>query len=93
MAKQSVAAKVIGGVASAGAASVAKSALDKGWRASTGKKPPKKATAKEGTLLEAIVWAVLSAVALAVVETLVKRKLADFFDPGPEEPSPDADED
>jgi hypothetical protein len=80
MANDSMASKVIGGVVAAGGTVAAKTVLDKGWQASTGKKPPKKATAKEGTLVEALVWAVLSAVVLAVVETLIKRKLADAFD-------------
>jgi len=82
-----MAAKVLGGVVAAGASTVAKTALDKGWQASTGRKPPKKATSKEGTLVEAIAWALLSAVVLALVETLIKRKFADVFDPGPAEPT------
>jgi hypothetical protein len=62
--------------ASLGATSVAKKIADVAWKASAGKEPPADPTDPEVELREALVWAIVSGLLVAVLRTLVARRLS-----------------
>lgn len=62
--------------ASLGATAVAKKIAEKTWKASAGKEPPADPTDPEVELREALVWAVVSGLLMAVMRTLVARRLS-----------------
>jgi hypothetical protein len=62
--------------ASLGATAVAKKIADATWKASAGKEPPADPTDPEVELREALVWAIVSGLLVAVMRTLVARRLS-----------------
>lgn len=62
--------------ASLGATTVAKKIAESTWKASAGKEPPADPTDPEVELREAMVWAIVSGLMVAVMRTLVARRLS-----------------
>lgn len=62
--------------ASLGATAVAKKIADATWKASAGKEPPADPTDPEVELREAMIWALVSSITVAVMRTLVARRLS-----------------
>ena len=60
-------------------ASVARKALDKSWRAATGKEPPANPADPDVKAREAVTWAITSATVAALAKTLATRKAADYY--------------
>lgn len=63
-------------VAVLGSVAIAKKGLDTSWRAATGKRPPAKGSDEE--MVEAVIFAMLSAATLTVVRIVVTRRAADY---------------
>jgi Protein of unknown function (DUF4235) len=63
-------------VAVLGSVAVAKKGLDTSWRAATGKPPPAKGSDEE--MVEAVIFAMLSAAFLTIVRIVVSRRAADY---------------
>jgi len=66
-------------VAALGAASVARKVLDKGWRASTGRKPPANPADPDVEVWEAVTWAALTGASVALVRMLAQRRAATYY--------------
>jgi len=68
------------GVASALAgATVAKKALNAGWKAATGKEPPANPADPDVEMWEAVAWAAVSGTAVALARMLASRRAANYF--------------
>lgn len=67
----------------AGAAAVATAIADKGirsaWRATTGEEPPANPTNPDVDWREAIVWAVLSGMAIGIARLVAQRRAAAYY--------------
>jgi hypothetical protein len=63
----------VGGVAGT---TVARKAVDTGWRAATGRKPPENPEHPDVRWSEAATWAVVSGVVVALSKLLAKRRIA-----------------
>jgi hypothetical protein len=61
------------------AATVARKGLNTSWKAATGKNPPENPADPDVDVKEAIAWAVLSGVAVAVARMLAQRKAASYY--------------
>lgn len=66
-------------VAALGSATMAKKALNGGWKAATGKEPPANPADPDVDLWEAVMWAAVSGTAVAIVKMLATRKAATYF--------------
>jgi hypothetical protein len=65
--------KVVGALAGAGAAFVARKVIVFGWKKVTGKEPPEHPEDPEIALTEALVWGVVMGAAVSVARTLALR--------------------
>ncbi len=65
--------------AAVGGAAVAKQALDGGWKAATGKKPPENPADPDVDLREAVTWAVASGTIMALAKMLATRRAANYY--------------
>jgi Protein of unknown function (DUF4235) len=68
--------KIMTGAAAAVGTTVARKALDTGWRATTGRKPPEKPEHPDVRWGEAAAWAVGSAAIAALFKLLAQRRIA-----------------
>jgi mono/diheme cytochrome c family protein len=66
-------------VSALGAAAIAKKALDSGWKAATGKRPPENPADPDVQMGEAIAWAVVSGTMVALARMLAQRRAADYY--------------
>lgn len=66
-------------VAALGAASVAKKALDGGWKAATGKQPPANPADPDVEFREAVAWAAVSGTFVALAKMLAQRRAAGYY--------------
>lgn len=66
-------------VAALGAASVAKKALDGGWKAATGKQPPANPADPDVDVWEAVAWAAASGTFVALAKMLAQRRAAGYY--------------
>lgn len=66
-------------VSALGAAAIAKKALDSGWKAATGKRPPENPADPDVQMGEAIAWAVISGTLVALARMLAQRRAADYY--------------
>lgn len=66
-------------VAALGAASVAKKALDGGWKAATGKQPPVNPADPDVDVWEAVAWAAASGTFVAIAKMLAQRRAANYY--------------
>ena len=66
-------------VSALGAAAFARKALDKSWRAATGKKPPENPADPDVEIWEAVSWAVASGVAVGLARMMAQRKAASYY--------------
>jgi hypothetical protein len=65
--------------AALGAAAMAKQALDGGWKAATGKKPPENPADPDVDIREAVAWAVASGTIMALAKMLATRRAANYY--------------
>jgi hypothetical protein len=61
------------------AAAMAKQALDGGWKAATGKKPPENPADPDVDIREAVAWAVASGTIMALAKMLATRRAANYY--------------
>ena len=66
-------------VSALAAAAAARKGLNTSWKAATGKNPPENPADPDVDVKEAIAWAVLSGVAVAVARMLAQRKAASYY--------------
>jgi len=66
-------------VSALAAAAAARKGLNTSWKAATGKNPPENPADPDVDVREAIAWAVLSGVAVAVARMLAQRKAASYY--------------
>ena len=71
--------KILVTASTVGAGIVMRKAIETAWEKSTGKPPPRNPESPETTWAEAIAWAMLSGVAVAVARLLATRKAADYW--------------
>lgn len=69
--------KLYGGLAAVGASIVARKAVQKAWKASTGKEPPSNPEDPDVAMLEAVGWAILSGSVVGIARMLAGRKAAE----------------
>lgn len=62
-----------------GGAAVTKKALNTGWKAATGKTPPENPADPDVDLWEAVTWAALTGVAVALVRMAAQRRAASYY--------------
>jgi hypothetical protein len=60
-------------------AAAAKQALDGGWKAATGKKPPENPADPDVDIREAVTWAVVSGTIMALAKMLATRRAASYY--------------
>ncbi|MDN5894705.1 MAG: DUF4235 domain-containing protein [Nocardioides sp.] len=65
--------------AALGSATIAKKALNGGWKKATGKEPPSNPADPDIDLWEAIAWAAVSGTLVAIVKMLATRKAASYY--------------
>jgi hypothetical protein len=68
--------KILASIGAAAGTTVARKALDTGWRTATGKKPPENPEHPDVRWSEAATWAVASAVVVALGKLLAQRRIA-----------------
>jgi hypothetical protein len=68
--------KILTGVGAAAGMAVARKALDTGWKAATGRKPPENPEHPDVRWSEAATWAVASGVVVALGKLLAQRRIA-----------------
>jgi hypothetical protein len=66
-------------VSALGAAAVARKALDAGWKAGTGRKPPANPADPDVQFTEAVAWAALTGASVALVRMLAQRRAAHYY--------------
>jgi len=66
-------------VSALGAAAVAKKALDTGWKAATGKRPPANPADPDVQMAEAVAWAIVSGTFIALARMLAQRRAATYY--------------
>jgi hypothetical protein len=66
-------------VSALAAAAGARKALNTSWKVATGKNPPENPADPDVDVKEAIAWAVVSGVAIAVARMLAQRKAASYY--------------
>lgn len=65
--------------AALGSATVAKKALNGGWKKATGKEPPSNPADPDIDIWEAVLWAAVSGTFVAIVKMLATRKAANYY--------------
>lgn len=60
-------------------ATVAKKALNTGWRAATGKNPPSNPADPDVDVWEAVAWAVASGAFVAIARMMATRRAANYY--------------
>jgi hypothetical protein len=68
--------KVLAGAGAAVGGTIARKALNTGWKTATGKEPPTSPERPDVRWAEAATWAALSAAGVAVVRLLAQRRVA-----------------
>jgi Protein of unknown function (DUF4235) len=68
--------KMLAGAGAAVGASVARKALDRGWKTATGKEPPTNPEHPDVKWSEAVMWAAASATVVALARLLAQRRVA-----------------
>jgi hypothetical protein len=71
--------RMVGAGAGLGAGLVARKVLERLWRATRGEDPPSNPASPDTTWGEALVWAVASGVALAVIRLVAQRGAAEAW--------------
>lgn len=71
--------KILVTASTVGAGIVMRKAIETAWEKSTGNPPPRNPESPETTWAEAIAWAMLSGVAVAVARLLATRKAAEYW--------------
>lgn len=66
-------------VAALGAAAVVKKGLNTSWRAATGKNPPANPADPDVDFKEALLWAAISGVLIALARMLATRRAAEYY--------------
>jgi len=66
-------------VAALGAASVARKALDTGWKAATGRKPPENPADPDVEIWEAVAWATVTGASVALARMFAQRRAANYY--------------
>ncbi|HEX3930543.1 MAG TPA: DUF4235 domain-containing protein [Nocardioides sp.] len=66
-------------ISALGAATLAKKALDTGWKAATGKQPPVNPADPDVRMAEAVAWAAVSGTFVALARMLAQRRAADYY--------------
>jgi hypothetical protein len=66
-------------VSALAAATLAKKALDTGWKAATGKHPPENPADPDVQMGEALAWAAVSGTFVALARMLAQRRAADYY--------------
>jgi hypothetical protein len=66
-------------VSALGAATLAKKALDAGWKTATGKHPPENPADPDVRMGEAVAWAVVSGTFVALARMFAQRRAADYY--------------
>jgi hypothetical protein len=66
-------------VSALAAAAAARKGLNTSWKVATGKNPPENPADPDVDVKEAIAWAVVSGVAVAVARMLAQRKAASYY--------------
>lgn len=66
-------------VSALAAATAVRKGLNASWKAATGKNPPENPADPDVDVREAVAWAVLSGVAIAVARMLAQRKAASYY--------------
>ncbi|UDY22366.1 DUF4235 domain-containing protein [Nocardioides sp. Kera G14] len=66
-------------VTALGAAAVARKGLDKGWQATTGRKPPANPADPDVDIWEAVTWAAVTGAAVALARMFAQRKAAHYY--------------
>jgi hypothetical protein len=66
-------------ISALGAATLAKKALDTGWKAATGKQPPVNPADPDVRMVEAVAWAAVSGTFVALARMLAQRRAADYY--------------
>ncbi len=70
----------VSGIAAMGAAYLTRSALRRGWNATTGEDPPMNPASTETAWTEALVWTVAASVVAGVSRLAARRTAAHFVD-------------
>jgi hypothetical protein len=66
-------------VSALGAATLAKKALNTGWKAATGKQPPENPADPDVRMAEAVAWAAVSGTFVALARMLAQRRAASYY--------------
>lgn len=66
-------------VSALGAATVARKALDTGWKAATGRKPPQNPADPDVDVWEAVGWAAATGAAVALARMFAQRRAANYY--------------
>lgn len=66
-------------VSAMGAAAVARKVLDKGWRLSTGRKPPANPADPDVSLAEAVTWSAVTGATVALARMVAQRRAANYY--------------
>jgi len=66
-------------VATLAGGTIAKKALNSGWKAATGKQPPANPADPDVQMREAVAWAVASGTAVALAKMLASRRAANYY--------------
>ena len=62
-----------------GAAAFARKAIDKTWKAATGKKPPENPADPDVQIGEAVAWAATTGALIALARMLAQRRAAGYY--------------
>jgi hypothetical protein len=71
--------KVAAGLAAAVGAAVARNLAGRGWRAATGREPPRNPASSDTTWRDALVWAGVLGLAAGLARTLARRGAAEAW--------------
>jgi len=66
-------------VSALGAAAFARKAIDKSWKAATGKQPPENPADPDVQIGEAVAWAAITGALVALARMLAQRRAAGYY--------------
>jgi hypothetical protein len=66
-------------VSALGAAAFARKAIDRSWRAATGKKPPENPADPDVQIGEAVAWAATTGALVALARMFAQRRAANYY--------------
>ena len=66
-------------IATLAGGTVAKKALNSGWKSATGKNPPANPADPDVQMAEAVAWAMVSGTTVALVKMLASRRAANYY--------------